>query len=236
MFNLTTEISQRTAAIVAGSALLIMTILSIFAEFFVFSSLVIPDDPTTTTNNIMADQWLFRLGICSFMIVAILDVFVAWALYVFLKPVNRDLSLLTAWFRLVYATVFGIALANLLSVLLLFNDAGYLTVFGAEQWQAQVMIRLNTFRYVWAGGFTFFGLHLFFLGYLVFASGYVPKILGILLVVASFGYLIDSVGLFLVPNYDANIGMFTFFGELLLMIWLLWRGIKGFNKNAEQKK
>jgi hypothetical protein len=118
--------------------------------------------------------------------------------------------------------------------LLLLNDAGYLTVFAAEQWQAQVMIALNTFRHVWAVGFTFFGLHLFFLGYLVYASDYIPKFLGILLVIASFGYLIDSVGLFLVPNYDANIGVFTFFGELLLMIWLLWGGIRGFDKKPEQ--
>ena len=234
MFNLTTEISQRKAAIVAGSALLIMTILSIFAEFFVFSSLIIPEDPGTTVANILASQWLFRAGISSFLIVAILDLFAAWALYVFLKPVNRDLSLLTAWFRVVYATVFGIALANLFTVLLLLNDAGYLTAFAAGQRQAQVMIALDTFRHIWAVGFIFLGLRLFFLGYLVFMSGYISKILGILLVVASFGYLIDSMGLFLVPNYDANIAVFTFFGELLLIIWLLWGGIKGFDKKLEQ--
>lgn len=80
-------------------------------------------DAATTANNIMANELLFRSGIDSFMIVVILDVAVAWALYILLQPVNRNLAMLAAWFRLVYAAIFGIALHNFLSVLQLLSGA-----------------------------------------------------------------------------------------------------------------
>jgi hypothetical protein len=226
MTNRNADISLRKAAIVAGFGLLIMSILAAFANFYVLPSLIVPGDAATTANNIMANELLFRIGICSFTIVIVLDVVVAWALYVLLKPVNKSLSLLAAWFRLVYATIFGIALANLFSVLRLLSDADYLTVFEIDQLYAQVMLSLNAFSDGWQIGYVFFGLHLFVLGYLVFKSGYIPKILGVLLIIAGLGYLIDSYAIFLLPNYEATIGYVTFIGEVLFMLWLLFKGAK----------
>ena len=233
MTNHIADISLRKAAIVAGFGLLIMMILALFANYFVLESFIVPGDAATTANNIMADESLLRIGICSFIIVIILDVVVAWALYVFLKQVNKSLSLLTAWFRLVYAIIFGIALANLFSVLLLLSGADYLTVFETDQLHAQVMLFLNAFSYGGNIAYVFLSLHLFILGYLVFKSGYIlfksvyiPRILGVLLIIAAFGYLIDNFGKLLLPNYDANIAMFTFIGEVLLMLWLLIKGWK----------
>jgi len=220
------DISQRKAAIVAGSGLLIMTIFAIFANFFVLESFIVPGDAAETANNIMANEGLFRMGICSLIIVAILDVVVAWALYVFLKPVNKSLSLLTAWFRLVYATILAAALNNLVSVLHLLSDADYLAVFETDQLHAQVMSSLNAFSYGWAIAGIFFGLHLFILGYLVFKSGYIPRILGALLIIAGSGYLIDDFGKILLPDFAVTIAMFTFIGELIFMFWLLWKGGK----------
>ncbi|AEA46667.1 DUF4386 domain-containing protein [Archaeoglobus veneficus] len=220
------DISLRKAAIVAGFGLLFMTIAATFAYFYVLSNLIVPGDAATTANNIMANELLFRTAIDSFIIVVILDVVVAWALYVLLKPVNKSLSLLAAWFRLVYATIFGISLHNFFSVLLLLSGADYLTVFETGQLHAQVMLFLNAFSYGWLIGLVFFGLHLSVLGYLVFKSGYIPRILGVLLIIAGFGYLIDSFAKFLFPNYEATIGLFTFIGELLFMLWLLLKGAK----------
>jgi hypothetical protein len=110
------------------------------------------------------------------------------------------------------------------------NGADYLIVFEPNQLQALVMLSFNAFISGWDIGLVIFGLHLLVLGYLVFKSGYIPKVLGILLAVASLGYLIDSFGKILLPNYNLTIAMFTFVGELLLIFWLLWRGIKGFDK------
>ena len=226
MTNHIADISQRKAAIVAGLGLLIMTIFAIFANFFVLESFIVPGDAAETANNIIVNEGLFRTGIYSLIIVAILDLVVAWALYVLLKPINKSLSLLVAWFRLVYAAILGIALHNLFSVLLLLGDADYLKVFEIDQLHAQVMLSLSAFSDGWDIGVVFFGLHLALLGYLVFKSGYIPRILGALLVIAGLGYLIDSFVIFLLPNSKVAIAMFTFIGELLFMFWLLLKGGK----------
>ena len=226
MTNTTADISPRKAAIVAGIGLLILTVCAIFAEFFVRQNLVVLGDATATANNIMAHELLFRLGIISFIVVVILDVVVAWALYVLLKPVHRSLSLIMAWFRLVYAVILGIALINFFNVLQLLSGTGYLTAFEPNQLHAEVMVFLNAFSYGWAVGLVFFGIHLSILGFLVFKSGYIPKILGILLFVAGLGYFIDSFLIFLLPDYQATIATFTFIGEALFMLWLLFKGVK----------
>jgi hypothetical protein len=226
MTNRIADISLRKAAIVAGLGLLFMTIFAIFAKFFVWQRLIVPGEAATTANNIMANVLLFRLSICSFIIVIILDVVVAWALYVLLKPVNEGFSLLMAWFRLVYATIFGISLLFLIIVLHLLSGANYLTVFETVQLHAQVMLFLNAFSYGWTIGLVFFGIHLSILGYLVFKSNYIPRILGVLLLVAGLGYMIDSFAIFLLPNHEATIAQVTFIGELLFLLWLLFKGGK----------
>ncbi len=96
--------------------------------------------------------------------VAILDVVVAWGLYIFFQPVNRSLSLLAALFRVVYATMLGIALTNLLSALRLSGGADSLKAFGADQLQAQMMVLLGAFQSAWDLSLIIFGLHLFILG------------------------------------------------------------------------
>ncbi len=219
------DISLRKAALIAGFGLLIMTVAAIYAEF-ARTSLIVAGDVTITANNIMAKEILFRSGIFGYIIVIVLDVVVAWTLYVFLKPVNKSLSLLASWFRIVYAAIFGISLFNLVTVLELLNSSDYLKVFKIDELHTQVMLSLNAFNDGWNIALVFFGLHLGLLGYLVLKSNYIPKFLGILLIIAGLGYLIDSLGKILIPNYNVTIAMFTFIGELLLMFWLLIKGSK----------
>jgi hypothetical protein len=221
-----TDISLRNSAIIAGIGLMIMAILAPIANFSILHGLIVPDDTAKTVSNILASEGLFRLGICFFLIVVILDIIVAWALYVFLKPVNRSLSLLTAWFRIVYATMLGVVLINLVYVLQLLNGADFLSVFETNQLQAQVMLSLNTFTSGWEFGLIIFSFHLFLLGYLVYKAGYMRKILGILIILASLGYLIDGFGKLLSPDYGVSIAMFTFIGEVILIFWLLIKGRK----------
>jgi hypothetical protein len=233
MTNRNADISLRQAAIVAGLGLLLMFLPAVFMNYFVLGSLIVPGDAAETANNIMANELQFRIGICSFIIVIILDVLVAWAFYVFLKPVNKSLSLLAAWFRLLYTVVFGLALLYLVTVLRLLSDADYLAVFGTDQLHAQVMLSLNAFSDGWAIGYVcFFSLHLFILGYLVYKSGYIPRILGVLLIIGGFGYLVDTFALLLLPNYEDYEAISTLLiiptalGEILLAFWLLIKGVK----------
>jgi hypothetical protein len=230
------RISLRTSAIVAGLGLLIMAILAPIASFGIFETLIVPGDATTTANNIVASAGSFRIGICFSLIVAILDIVAAWALYVLLKPVNKSLSLLAAWFRIVYAAILAFALSNLFIVLQLLNGEGYFKAFDIDQLYAQVMLFLNAFTDGWDLGLVIFGLHLLVLGYLAFKSDYNSKILGVLVIIAGLGYTIDSFGKIISPNYSVEISMYTFIGEVLLIFWLLWKGIKGFDKELDRNE
>jgi len=229
------DISLRNSAIVAGLGLLFMAIIAPIAQFGVLQKLIVAGDPTITAKNIIASVGIFRIGICIFLIVAVLDVVVAWALYILLKPVNKSVSLLAAWFRVAYAAIFVSAVNNLLTVLQLLSGSDYLKVFETNQLNAQVLLSLNSFTDGWNIGLAIFGLHLSVVGYLVFKSGYFPKFLGILVMIAGLGYLIDNLGKLLSANYTVSIAMFTFIGEVLLIFWLLWRGVKGFDKEMELK-
>lgn len=224
--NKIADITLNRAVLISGLGLLAMTIFAIFAEFFVFQNLVVKSDAAATVQNITANEMQFRAGIISFLIVIICDVIVAWSLYLFLKPVNKNLSLLAGWFRLVYAVIFAISLFNLVAVPGLLTSTDYLKAFGTEQLNAQVMFSLTAFSDGWSVGFIFFGIHLILLGYLIFKSGYVPSLFGILLMIAGIGYLADSIGKLLVHNFDMSLSIFTAWGELLFMFWLLIKGAK----------
>jgi hypothetical protein len=134
--------------------------------------------------------------------------------------------LLTAWFRLVYTVIALCSLLKLATAFRILNTPDYLTVVGSDQLHAQVQLLLKSFRYEWSMGLVLFGIHIGLLGYLVYRSGYIPRILGILLAIAGLGYLIYYLGPYLYPTADVGFIMITFFGELIFMLWLLVRGWK----------
>ena len=227
------ETSQRKLARVAGLLYLVIIIAGIFAEFFVRQSLIVPGDATTTANNIMASEMLFRAGIAADLVMIMADVALALVFYLLFKAVSNGLALLAAFFRLAQAAVLGINLLNLFFALGLLSGADYLSVFGADQLDAFSMLFLNAHSIGYSIGLVFFGVNLFILGYLVFKSGYVPRILGILLIAASLGYLVDSFAKVLLPNYaefqpifDLVVLMPAFIAELSLGLWLLLKGVK----------
>lgn len=225
------EISLRNAARIAGFGYLMIFIFSIIANFFVFEELIVSGDAKATSNNIIANKSLFRVGIASWMIVVMFDAIVAWALYILLKPIDESFSLLAACFRLVFVAIFGYSFVNYFSILQLFSGATYLNVFEPEQVQAQVMLLLNTSYFAVRISYVFFGLHILLLGYLILKSGYIPQIFGIFLIIAGCGYLIDSYGNFLSSAYSKNQSVFLIFvlvpaliSELSLTFWLLFKG------------
>jgi phosphoglycerol transferase MdoB-like AlkP superfamily enzyme len=149
MTNSKNKTSLSKAALIAGLGLLVMVIAAPYAELFVYPKLVVAGNPGETVKNITANKTLFISAILGYLVTFICDVVVAWALYVLLKPVNENLSLLTAWFRLVYTVIALVALLNLVNVLQLLNTAGYLTVFEPGQLNIQVMASLSAFRHDW---------------------------------------------------------------------------------------
>ena len=225
-------ISERRVALIAGIGLLLMAVLAPLALFGVLRGLVVPGDATATFDKIVASQGLFRSGIAAFLIVIILDVVVAWALYVLLSPVNRTLALLTAWLRVAFAAVFGSALVSLLDSAELVASAAQSSL-QPDQLHEQVMSSIASFETGWTGiALAIFGVHLFGLGYLLLRSADFPNFLGVLVIVAGGGYLIDSFGTILVADYTGSVGAITFVGEALLILWLFIRAIKGFRSES----
>lgn len=234
-----TNIDQLKAAKVAGISILLMTIAAVVSNDIAIGSLVVPDNAAETLNNIMASKMLFRIGVFGWLIILICDMFAAWGLYIFLRPVNKNLSMMMAWSRLIYVAILGSSLMNLIDVLSLISGAEYLSIMGTEQLQTAVLFYSNAFQNTWSMGLVVFGIHVLFLGYLIIKSGFSPKILGILLILAFIGYTIINVSNLLFPQYEqimVYIGwvfLIPMISEVALGIWLL---IIGFKKTNDGNK
>jgi hypothetical protein len=222
--------SLRRTAGFAGILYLIIIASGLFSEMLVRSNLIVPGDATATASNIIASQSLFRIGFAGDLIMVICDIGVALAFYLLLKPVNQGLALLAAFFRLAQASILGINLLNHFTPLLLLSGADYLSVFGTDQLHALVMLFLKMHAHGYLISGVFFGLSCLVLGYLFFKSGYLPRILGVLLVFAAFGYLTDSFTNVLLPDYAAItewlVVASAVIAELTLCIWLLLKGVR----------
>ena len=229
MTTRTADTSQRTAAIVVGIGLLITLIGVAFVELTT-NSLIVPGDAETTARNIMASEALFRAGIFGWVLAILGDMVRAWGLYVFFKPVNRSLALLSAWFMLVHDAIFAASLVNLFFGSVFPSGADLLTVFEADQLQALGMLVLNGFDYGFHMGLFFFSFHLGIVGYLAYKSGYVPKILGVLLIASFLSYLIDSIAFLFLPIYPEILNQVLMvpevIGEVAIAVWLAFRGGK----------
>jgi hypothetical protein len=222
---------QKTAR-VAGFLYLLLLPLGIFG-LILPSSLILPGDIARTINNIMASESLFRLGIMSALVTQLVNIFVVLALYKVLNPVDKNHAALMVVFSLLGVPIAMLSELNKFAVLLVLNGSGYLTTFTADQVQALVSLFLDLHEYGINIAGIFWGLWLFPMGYLVFKSGFLPRILGILLMIGCFGYLFDSVTFFLFPNLGVTVAQFTFIGEILLPLWLL---IKGVNVEVWEKR
>lgn len=223
------EISLGKAALIAGIAYLMVFVVSTFGNSLALENLLVMGDAKATTHNLFNNRGLFRFGISSWYVVIIFDIIAAWALFIFLAPVHNKLALLAAWFRLIFAAIYAMAFVELHSVLYLFSNALYPDA-GME---ASTMLVVNKYDSMVHLSFIFFGLHIGVLGYLILRSGYVPKLLGFMLMIALLGYLIDSFGNFLSPVYADNETLFIIFvavpailSEFSLTVWLLVKGRK----------
>lgn len=229
-----THHSQRTLARIAGLLYLFIFAGGIFAQFVVRQSLIVPGDATVTASNIAAAESFFRLGIGGDLLMLISDVALALVFYVLFRPVSNTLSLLAAFFRMTQAAIIGSSLINLFYVLNLLDNAALMTAPGAEQ----LMLYLDAHTIGYSIAMIFFGVNCLIFGYLVYRSGYVPKVLGILLLIAGVAYLGDSFAQVLLTDYAAYKGIFesvaipaAVIGELAMCLWLL---IKGVNVPAQE--
>jgi hypothetical protein len=221
------DISQRKVALIAALGLLGMAVLAPLALFGVLNTLVDTASPAATVANIVESEGSFRLAIAAFLVVAFLDVLVAWAQYVLLRPVNVSLAMLVGWLRLAAAAASLSALANLLDVAQLLGSPVASTLPTAIA-EAQVMASVASFHNAMDIHLAVFGTHLLGVGVLVYKSVQFPRFLGVLVVIAGVGYLADTFTRILIPDFTFTFSIFTFVGEALLIIAFLYRAIRGF--------
>ena len=218
--------SIQTYARVAGVLFLISMVAGFFGELYIPSRIVVSGDATATANNVIASSSLFRLGFASYLVEAVCDIALTWVFYVLLRPAHRNLALLAALFGLVSTATFATTELFYFAPSFILGGAGYLKTFSPDQLNTLAMLSLK-FYGVGAGLFmVFYGIGWVIRGYLISRSGYLPKLLGWLLMLAGLGFITRNFLLVLAPAYASSFLLLPMFlGGLSLTLWLLVKGV-----------
>jgi hypothetical protein len=193
---------ERRLALVAGLALLLMSVLAAVAILGVVDPIVASDDIETAIDDAGSR---FGWAVAGLVAIAVLDLVIAWALWRLFAPVDGRLAGLAGAARAAYAVVYLVAI-------------GYLATGESAN--------VERYQELWDLGLLVFGVHLVLVGLLCWRSELVPRVIGVLVVIAGVGYLVDSVGVLVSSSYDVELAAFLFVGEVALMVWLLWWGTR----------
>lgn len=218
---------QTTAARVAGITFLLGTAIVIVANYAITFRLVVPGNAIDTARNLVAHETLFRINIAANLIYVMNVVVQISALYVILKPVNRNLALVAALSRLVFAFMWGLSALDSLGALRLLGDTAYLPVFQLGQLQTLARLHLAANFDEYYVGLPFWALASAVCSYLWFTSRYIPRALAAFGLVASAWGLLCAFAFIVVPQLDAVVNAYWFdvpmtLFELVLGFWLLF--------------
>ena len=214
-------LTLRQAALTAGLAYLLNP--APWAES-VFPRLLVPHNLEQTGQNTLAHPHLLNALILAYLVMAIGDIVIAWALFYLVAPVSRPLAALMSLFQLIYATVILAGTLDLITVARLIATPAYLLALGPAPLHAHIDLLLHAFRYSFGFSLILFGIHLVLLGILVVRSTYIPTLVGVALGIAGTGYVADGVLTYILPNAELPWLQITFVFELVFVLWLWTRG------------
>jgi hypothetical protein len=220
-----TETSPQVYARIGGVLYLIIIVIGFCNGFFLREKLVASGD---TASNIVVSESLWRISIAGDLILLVCAVALTLILYVLLRPVNKNLALLAVFFNIVELPIEAASKLCLFAALFLSGNADYLKAFQPHQLHALVKISLKLHDYGFGIDLIFFGFACLVYGYLLFRSGYFPRVLGVLMAIAGLSYLTNSFTLILAPAYAATIFfilVLALIGELSLCLWLIVKGV-----------
>jgi hypothetical protein len=221
--------SIKKTARIAGMLYLVNGLTGFFGIVYVPSRLVVSGNAAATAQNILASERLFRLGIASELICAVEFIFLLLVLYRLLGGVDRTHASLMLILGLAFVPLMCLNVLNEIAALTLLRGGDFLSALGQPQREAMAMLFLDMHRYGYVIGWIF-GPWLFFFGLLVFKSGFLPRVLGALLIAACFGYLADSLTPLLLPDFAILVGRIASIpltlGEPAIILWFLIRGAK----------
>jgi hypothetical protein len=227
MTNTAPEVAQARAAKLAGAMYLASMATGIFGESFVRGSLIVRGDATQTAEHILGSERLFRIGIATDLAAFTGVVVLTWALYVLLRPVNRDLALLAVLLRLSEVAIHYVATLFSLIALALLSGVDYLNTFEAKQLHTLARVALSAQGAGLNVGFVLLGLGSAVFAYLLLRSGYVPRVLAAWGVFSSLLLATSAVAFVVFPavgpfRLGAMVPMFIY--EVTLGLWLLLKG------------
>ena len=224
---------QRYARI-AGVLFLVSLVAGGFGEAYVPSKLIVAHDAAATVANIRNFDFLYRLGFATFLIESLCDITLVVILYVLLKPVNKELSLLAAFFGLVGTALFAFAELFYFAPLLIIGGADYLKTFTPDQLNALALLSMKFYGYAGMIFTAYYGMSWIVRAYLIWNSGYLPKFLGVLMAIGGIGFVVRNFALILAPAYASDVFLMLMFpGGLLMTIWLLVKGVDLAKWNAK---
>ena len=216
---------------VAGLLFLISMVAGGIGEAYVPAKIIVSGDPAATVANIASHNLLYRIGFATFLIESFCDVTLALIMYALLKPVNRQLSLLAAFFGLMATATF--AFAELFYFAPTIMSAPYLKTFSPEQLNALVLLSLKFYGYAGMIFTGYYGIAWLMRSYLIWKSTFLPKFLGVLMGLGGLGFLLRNIAMILAPQYAYDIFLMLMFpGGLAMTIWFLVKGVDGPKWNA----
>ena len=219
----------KKAARIAGAIYASMVVTGPFSLIYVPTKLIVRGDATATASNILAHETMFRLAILADLIGQVIFICLAIALYRLLSSVNKTWAWLMVAFVLVSSAVGFLNTLNNIAALTLFRGVDFLAVFDKPQRDALGMLFIRLHSQGILIDEMFWGLWLFPFGLLVFRSGFLPRFIGVWLMINCFGYVALSITALFFPEYYGaafNWSQPVLFGELAIMLWLLIRGAK----------
>jgi len=229
MANQQVEPSPQVISRIGGLLYLIIIVVGLFDEALVRDKIIVSGDAAATAANLTSLESLWRFGIGAEYLLLICATALTLIFYVLLRPVSRDLALLAVFFNLVSIAVEAVVQLYLLGALFPLGKAEYLKAFEPQQLYALASLSIRSHGHGFGVSLIFFGCVCVILGYLIFKSGYLPKVVGVLMQIAGLCYLINSYALFLAPSFADRIFpailIPAFIGEASLCLWLLVKGV-----------
>lgn len=229
--------SIRRLALFAGLLYLAIFVLYPVSTLVGEATIVVSGDAAATAENLVANEGLFRWGLAGQAVVILIELVLAAVLYVMFRPVSRPVSLAAAFGRMSEGVVMSVKLLTGILALFAVSGAGALAAFDREQLDGLGMLFLDANGFmdlVWG---LFFALHLALLGWLVYKSGFFPKVLGILLVLAGVGYFAETFGVIIAPDLagtlETVVVVLAVPGELVFALWLV---IKRIDEDAWRRR
>lgn len=220
--------SPQIYARIGGLLYLVIIVAGFCSEFFLRGKIIVAGDDSATANNIMGSPGLWRIGIALEYFCIICTLILAMIYYFLLRPVHKELNLLAAFFRLVSITVQAVALLHLIEALFPVKKELF-EVFTADQLYTMTNFAIRSHSYGYSISLLLLGCCFLIHGYLIFKSGFLPKVLGILVQIAGIGYMTNGFTHILKPSLTAwtfpIIILPVLVAETSLSIWLLVKGV-----------